>query len=299
MRGLQPCGQFAGVRDVLQAVRSEQAAHGGWQVSVLIYGAPEWAAHGASGCERSTATGHARPLNKAGLQAYRELIRSLLALGRQAGVDLRWWSPWNEPNHPAFISPQRPRCDASAAPVAPQTYAMLTRAMRAELTAASGDHGLILGDFAGLPHGSDKSETITEFMRALPDDVACSADIWATHGYAVPGRAHGTAAADSVGELERALDRRACTRGKPVFVTETGVGAPHAGDNRPDDPAALGSQCRALADQLALWRRNDRVGAAFQYTFRDDPQFPVGLADAGLHRLWPAYDAWKGSDCPK
>ena len=32
--------------------------------------------------------------------------------------------------------------------------------------------------------------------------------------------------------------------------------------------------------------------AAFQYTFRDDPAFPVGLADVGLTRTWPTYDEW-------
>jgi hypothetical protein len=35
------------------------------------------------------------------------------------------------------------------------------------------------------------------------------------------------------------------------------------------------------------------VQAAFQYTFRDDPAYPVGLADATLSRLWPAYELWK------
>jgi hypothetical protein len=298
MRGIGPCGSFAGVRDILRAVRSEQDAHGGWEVSVLIYGAPQWAARGPGGCERSTATGHARPLNDAGLKAYRELVRSLLALGRSTGVALRWWSPWNEPNHPAFISPQRARCDASAPPVAPQTYATLARAMRAELDAAPGDQWLILGDFAGLPRSSDKSETIGEFLRALPDDVVCSAAAWATHSYAVPGRPHGTAAADAVGDLERALAGRACSRGKPVYVTETGVGAPHAGDNRPRGASALRAGCRAMSEQLALWHRDPRVAAAFQYTFRDDPLFPVGLADPQLQTLWPAYDVWKGYSPP-
>jgi hypothetical protein len=42
------------------------------------------------------------------------------------------------------------------------------------------------------------------------------------------------------------------------------------------------------------------VEAAFQYTFRDDPAFPVGLADARLTRTWPTYDEWLawGGDRP-
>jgi hypothetical protein len=35
------------------------------------------------------------------------------------------------------------------------------------------------------------------------------------------------------------------------------------------------------------------VDAAFQYSFRDDPVFPVGLADAPLTKTWPAYDLFK------
>ena len=41
--------------------------------------------------------------------------------------------------------------------------------------------------------------------------------------------------------------------------------------------------------------------AAFQYTFRDDPVFPVGLVDAKLTKAWPAYDlfkAWGGARKP-
>ena len=54
-----------------------------------------------------------------------------------------------------------------------------------------------------------------------------------------------------------------------------------------------------MAAQLRAWRADPRVRAAFQYTLRDDPIFPVGLADAGLTRLYPAYEAWRtrGARC--
>jgi hypothetical protein len=34
------------------------------------------------------------------------------------------------------------------------------------------------------------------------------------------------------------------------------------------------------------------VDVAFQYTFREDTAYPVGLADPGLTRTYPAYDLW-------
>ena len=42
--------------------------------------------------------------------------------------------------------------------------------------------------------------------------------------------------------------------------------------------------------------------AAFQYTVRDDPAFPVGLADSRLRRAWPAFAllrAWGGERAPE
>jgi hypothetical protein len=35
------------------------------------------------------------------------------------------------------------------------------------------------------------------------------------------------------------------------------------------------------------------VQAAFQYTFREDLAFPVGLADAGLTQAYPTFELWK------
>jgi hypothetical protein len=75
-------------------------------------------------------------------------------------------------------------------------------------------------------------------------------------------------------------------------VTETGVGGPDVGGDRSGGLASLRQDCRALDAALRRWDIDPRVQAAFQYTFRDDPAFPVGLADAGLTRTWPAYDEW-------
>jgi hypothetical protein len=95
-----------------------------------------------------------------------------------------------------------------------------------------------------------------------------------------------------VGELERALHRRPCTRDKEIRVTETGVGAPHAGDDRPRSAAFERDACRAMGEQLDRWNRDTRVSVAVQYTFRDDPAFPVGLADPPLQHTYPSYDLW-------
>lgn len=291
MRGSPPCAPFSGLRDVLRAVRSQQRATGGFRVVTVIYGVPDWAAHAPGGCERTETAPRSRPVSATGLEGYRAFVRALLALGRQTGVAMRWWSPWNEPNHPAFISPQRDRCDKAAPPRSPAVYAQLARALHDELDAAPGRHDLVLGELAGFHRSTAKSLGITEFVRALPDDVACSGAVWAQHQYVDP--AADQADPGAVGELEAALRERPCTRDAHVWVTETGAGGTHAGQPRDSSRAGLAPDCRAQATALARWAADPRVDAAFQYTFREDPAFPVGLADAILTRTYPAYELWR------
>ena len=280
-RGQPPCLAFAGVRDILRAVASQHQDGGGFQeVMVSIYGVPAWAAAPPSGCERADATPRSRPINDQGLVAYRALIRSLAQLAAAEGVTLRWWSPWNEPNGTFFLSPQRAVCDRSAPPVSPRVYTVLARAMREELDAMPGDQRLVIAELAGLPGPRLRGSGVEEFYAGLPDDVVCSASVYAQHAYA---------------ERDRAESAR-----RPVHQLETGVGGPDVGGARTGGLASLRRDCRALDAALRRWDLDPRVQAAFQYTFRDDPRFPVGLVDAGLTRTWPAYDEWLawGGDRP-
>ena len=300
LRGRPPCGAFAGLRDVLSAVASQQRAQGGFEVMIVIDGAPGWAAAPPSGCERPGTTAISRPIRTSALPAYRALIAALLALGRREGVELRWWSPWNEPNHPYFVSPQRADCDAGSPALSPGVYTELVRAMAAELRAAGGDHRLVLGELAGFTAAGPRATSIAQFVAALPADVVCLGGVWSVHHYA--RLEAGAAATGPVGELESALDRREpCARTARIWVTETGAGATHAGRPRTGGAAELRAGCRALAAQLLRWYEDPRVDAAFQYTFREDNRFPVGLADPGLTHLYPTYDllrAWAGTRAP-
>jgi hypothetical protein len=300
-RGQPPCRPYDGIRELLAAIRSAQQAQGGYQIAVVIYGVPDWAAAPAQGCERPHIASRARPISDRGVQGYEDLVRSLLKLAAQEHVELHWWSPWDEPNGSFFISPQRARCSLSSPPVSADVYATLARAMKDALNGAPGHPQLVLGEFAGFPGGGRMYATqVDEFLRALPSDVICSADVWAQHAYAVPGSSR----PGPVSALEQDLAAYPCARGKPIWVTETGAGGTHAGDNRSDQPAALRRDCRALADTLTAFERDPRIAAAVQYTFRDDPAFPVGLVDPGLTHTWPVYDLWRawgddrGPDAP-
>jgi hypothetical protein len=305
LRGTPPCAPSAGIRDLLRAVRSRQQVDGGWQVVVVIYGTPAWAVQpGAQGCGANLMPN---------LDAYRALVRSLRQLAAAEGVALQWWSAWNEPNHPTFLGPQRTACDRDAQALSPGEYAQLVRALQAELAApdAPGPPGqLVLGEVAGYTHPRARALGAAEFARALPDDVACASDVWAQHAYVrpsddVPSGGAGASGEPSlagdpdaagdptlISDVLTALDAHHCPNPHHIWVTETGVGGPRTGEARPDDPATDRAGCEAMDAALRSWASNPRVDAAFQYTFREDTAFRVGLMDATLQRVYRSYEPW-------
>jgi hypothetical protein len=289
-RDVGPCASFAGVRAELAAVASERGPTSKPAVVVDIFGAPAWAASAPSGCETADAAPFARPLRPQAVASYRALIRSLLALAAREHVAISWWSPWNEPNDPRFVSPQRASCSASAPARSPGVYAELVRAMVAELRSQGGEPHLVLGELNDLSVDSPRTTSVASFIAALPADVLCLAGAWSIHAYAAR---HDGAPADAVGELEAALDARGgCARGAPIWVTEAGAGAAHPGAARAAGAADQQAGCRVLAGQLLGWYADPRVTAVFQYSFRDDPAFPVGLLSADLAHVYPAYGLW-------
>lgn len=275
LRGAQPCAPTGGVRDLLRAVRDRRAADGGWEIVASPYGAPDWARTPAAGCPAG---------GRIDLDAYRAMVRSLERVAREEGIPITWWSPWNEPNHPTFIAPQRAACGRDQPAISPGAYADLARAAREELPSRT---GIVLGEVAGYDRPRRNAVGAAEFAAALPPDVACASSVWGQHTYV--GRGSTSLAADRsrggnpalLRAVERALDAHGCERPHRIWITETGA----ATDNGP-------GSCAAMDAALRAWQDDDRVEVAIQYTFREDTAFPVGLADATLTEERPAYRAW-------
>ncbi len=307
MRGVAPCAPHAGLRDLLRALHERQAVSGGWEVLVVPYGTPDWAVVPAEGC------GAAREPRT---EAYLGLVRAVREVARQEGVALRWWSPWNEPNHPTFLGPQRSECRADAEPLAPAAYARLARALRDEL---AGEGELVLGELAGYRSPRPTALGTVEFVSALPRDVACAGAVWGQHAYvrapATPQERAGAARAGELGaplagdvdagssatlleDVTAALDAHGCERRHRVWITETGVGGVSTGENRPTGERAMTAQCQAIDRALRGWALDPRVDLAVQYPFRADPVFRVGLADAALSETYAPYAAWEAWSRP-
>jgi hypothetical protein len=295
-REVGPCASYAGLSDELRAIAFQQRAaraHGedAFRVVLDVFGVPGWAAHAPTGCEAGAAPAFARAISSRGLAGYRELIGSLLALGAREGVELDWWSPWNEPNDALFLGPQHASCLAGSPTVAPKAYGQLVRAMGSELRAAGGDRTMLLGELSAVGDDSPHQTSIASFVAAVPRDVLCLSEVWSVHAYATYGA--GARHVDPVATLERALDARgACGRRASVWVTEAGAGAEHPGRARTTSASDERAGCLALASQLLDWEHDPRVGAILQYSFREDPAFPVGLLSADLSHVYPAYRLW-------
>lgn len=276
------CGTDRGLRGLLETLKERRAAEGvGWQILVVPYFTPEWAALPASGCERPGTHARARMPR---LDAYRGFLRALQSLADDVGVSFRYLSPWNEPNHPAFLNPQRAACDVRSPPLAPALYAQLVRAAAQELRRGQ---RLVVGELAGLDEPRPYGASAAEFVRALPSDVACAGDAFGQHAYigergrrgrppaivrAAAARGAATGIVDTVDSALRSHDCRA-----PLWITETGT---------------FDHRCESMAAALAAWADDARVDAAFQYTFREHASFPVGLVSPSLRTTYGSYTAW-------
>jgi len=287
MRAKGPCAGWRGLREQLRALAARQR-EGGWEGLAVLTGSPSWAARAPGGCERPGT--QARSRAPYALGAYRRLVRDVLAAAREAGAALRWWSPWNEPNHPYFLSPQRITCEPGERSAATGAYARLARALQAELARAPGEQELVLGELAGVRRAKADVTGVEEFVAGLPRGLVCAVPVWGQHLYA--------GGQDPLPGVKRALAAHGCGREHAIWVTETGIrlGSGRLG-NRLEEGAeaavALDRACPAVAAQLRRLHADPQVTAAFQYTLREDDRFRTGLVTTALDRAYPVLGLWE------
>ncbi|MEJ7893582.1 MAG: glycosyl hydrolase [Solirubrobacteraceae bacterium] len=269
LRVIPPCGGWFGVRAQMEAVAAaQQASPGRYELMVVLMYTPPAYASPAAGCERRDVEPRSRPPQD--LDAYRAVIRAVRAEADRAGVEVAQWSPWNEPNHPYFISPQRVRCDAAAPSAAVPAYISLARAMQAELV--DGEQ-LVLGELAPTTTFGPQSTRMTEFVDGLPSNLVCAADVFGIHKYAQD---------DPIDALSAAIARHGCEL--PIWVTETGT------KHSLVDPVTA---CETDRANLERWYEDPRVDAVFHYTLREDDVFPTGLITTDLAAAFPALAEWQ------
>lgn len=276
------CRSPSGLRSLLAAIKQRQAADGGWKILAVPYFTPPWAASPITGCQRKRSRHPRAQLPR--IAPYRTFLRGLNALGDTVGVKIDYITPWNEPNHPGFLQPQRAICNRNSKALSPAAYATLVRAAQKELRY---EQTLVLGSLAGLQEPRVYGAGAAEFIKGLPRDVACIDGPFAQHAYVgrpgrggrEPRRANPASAARSglLDDVLGALDAKRCAQAKRLWIGETGT---------------FDHRCEAMSAALRSWARDDRVDAAFQYTFREARAFPVGLVSPSMLVTYGSYRAW-------
>ena len=304
LRGTPPCAESAGIRAILRAIHARQQADGGWQVVVTFYGTP-----GLGAARRGRGLRHGPP-RRTSTPTARSSGRSATS-PRQESVAVHWWSPWNEPNHPEFLGPQRTECRADADALTPTEYANIAYAMQAEL--GPGDH-LVLGEVAGYdrrragpcrPRSSRRTSPRSSCARATcgPSTPTCARRTRSRRP-ATPATRRWPATPTR--RAIRCSCATSCARSTPRAASAaTGSGSRRpawagrapARTARPTTPPTAGRARRwtarcAPGPRTPAWTPRSSTRSA------RTPSFPVGLADAGLDRLYRSYDAWQAWSTP-
>ncbi len=277
------CRSERGMRALLSAIKLRQAQDGGWRILAVPYFTPLWAVAGPPTACQKARHRHARA-QMPRIAAYRRFLRAFNGLADKVGVKVDFITPWNEPNHPGFLQPQRARCVVSSKAISPPAYARLVRAAGQELRYGQ---RIVLGSLAGLQRSRIYGASAAEFIRGLPRDVACLDAPFAQHAYVGVNARGGAAppAADPISAARygllntviRALDEKGCPQRKALWIAETG---------------AFDHRCDAMSAALRSWAVDDRIDAAFQYTFRESRDYPVGLVSPSLFETYRSYRAW-------
>jgi hypothetical protein len=284
LRDKRPCAAYAGIRDELRALATRQR-QGDAQGFAIITGTPAWAARPPSGCEGRKVEPTNRMPRTDALPAYERLVRDVLALSEREGATLRYWAPWNEPNHPYSSSPQRAYCSGSAPTVSVPPYLEVAAALRRALADAPGEQRYVVGEVAVMTRHLPTTTSVHEFLQALPANLVCGAAAWTQHTY-IGGR-------DALADVDDLLASKRCGRKLPIWVTETAAGAPRTSGTRTGGRPAEVRGCRDVHRALTRWYRDARVSAAIQYTLREDDVFPTGLVTTDLSRAYPVLHEWQ------
>ena len=255
----------------------------GMEVLFTIWGTPSWANDGAG-------PAHA-PTDAQDLEDFAYAIASRYS-GRYVGYPfVRFYTVWNEPNLPAFLSPQY---DLGGNSVAPATYARLYRAGYAGIKAASPLARVALGDtspWGGVNAGSHSPGAFAHALSQLAPDLRF--DAWAHHPYATapdlpPSQRvrWPNVTLTQLSRFETALARWWHRPSVPIWITEY--------DYRTRPQAASGvsyaDQARYLEDALGMATADPNVSMFVWYVLRDDPEgpWPSGLV-AQNGRRKPAF----------
>jgi Cellulase (glycosyl hydrolase family 5) len=252
----------------------------GMEVLFTIWGTPPWANHGAAENRAPTAAKDLEDFSYAIAARYS---------GRYIGYPfVRFYTVWNEPNQPAFLSPQY---DSHGRSVSPRVYARLYRAGYRGIKAANPLAQVALGDtspWGSAVAGSHPPGRFAELLSRMRPRLRF--DAWAHHPYATSPDLPPTqlvrwpnVTMSQLPRLERQLGRWFGRRSVPIWITEYDY------RTRPQDLAGVtyAQQALYLGRALRMAAADPAVTMFVWYVLRDDPQGPWSsglIAENGLRK---------------
>jgi hypothetical protein len=291
------------------ALRAVKAA--GLEPIVTISAAPGWAERRQPGDEDLPAGEQRAGTIRPDPAAFADFARAITTRygGEFAGLPrVRWWQPWNEPNHSNDLNPQfRIAPDRLATHgtqlLAPAVYRELLQAFAVEAHGVHANNVVVGGGLAPFfrPQPGLRAAAPLTFMRELlcmrRDDTpkpSCPGgplafDVWAQHPYTSGDARHSAnspfdvslADMPRVRKLLRAAERAgriASRRHVRMWVTE------FSWDSRPPDRYGVpdGLLTRWVAEALhVLW--HDGVELVTWFQIRDAVAPPQGIFQSGLY----------------
>jgi hypothetical protein len=253
--------------DTDDLIRSAQMR--GMEVLLTIWGTPSWANEGA-GPNRA-------PTDPKALEDFSYAIAARYS-GRFAGYPfVRFYTVWNEPNLPTFLSPQY---DLGGRSVAPAVYAGLFRAGARGIKQANPLAKIGLGETSPWGSPARGSTAPGVFARSLSRlRPALAFDAWALHPYATSPslpptqRVHWpNVTMTQLPRFEASLARWFGRKRVPVWITEYDYRTEPGG-------VSWAQQAAYLREALAMATADPAVEMFVWYVLRDDPRgpWPSGL----------------------
>lgn len=256
----------------------------GIEAMVAVSGSPTWS-NGGKGPEAAPATADFGPFMKALAKRY----------DGKAHARVRLFEPWDEPNNPAFLSPQWDTTVNPPTAASPLIYADLLTAARDAITSVSPDAKIVgLGTAhieASLPPTGGMG--VVDFIRGLADRKPAM-DAAAIHLQPTVLPNVTTDATPSFATLPRLVQEiDAVAPGVPVYVTEVGYATGDGGLSEADQATAVTQAFQRLAAiprvRLAIWLGvQDSPARASGLTRSDGTEKPAWTVFTSGPKVFPS-----------
>jgi hypothetical protein len=196
---------------------------------------------------------------------------------------VRFWTAWNEPNNPIWLSPQWKKVGGKFRPESAVNYVKICNAVYTGVHQTSLSNEKVACGVTGprgnnQPTGSRPSVDPLSFMRALKTYGLKKFDVYAHHPYygsrqETPSTKPKARTAVILGNIDTLISQLTKLWGaKRLWITEYGYQTP------PERllPVTLAQQAKYVTQAYAIARKNPRIDMMLWFLFKDDSNIPNG-----------------------